>query len=155
MGKRGPKPKPTAQRAFEGDPGRLLGSREGEVAPPIPASMPNPPEWLGAIGCLYWEKTVPVLYPLGLLTDTDCDLLALYCQAWEEFITANELVEEDGLVVSEMGKRKANPAVAIRNSAALKIRQIGSEFAMGPASRIGMNIQPADESDEIPTFKIA
>lgn len=150
MGKRGPKPKPTALRVFEGDPGRLLAKRHGEAQPGIPDAVPQPPEWLGKIGKAKWRELAPHLYPIGLLTAVDVDALALYCEAWDELFAMRALIDESGAVaVSEKGGEYQHPAVGIKNKAIQRIKQFGALFGVGPATRVGLNVAPPNESDDL------
>lgn len=143
MGKRGPKPKPTALRVFEGDPGRLLGKREGELQPPKPPEPPAAPEWLGEHGKAIWNQHAPVLFAIGCLTHNDQKLLSLYCEAWDEFFDARAEIEREGSTcTTDKGTCYQHPAVGRKNKAIQRIRQIGGDFGMSPAARVGLNIQP-------------
>src|SRR5688572_27143623 len=141
MGKRGPKPKPTALRVFEGDPGRLLPRRDGEPMPASGEVAPGPPEWLGEAGRAVWAEVAPKLHALRLLTTVDCRLLSLYCEAWDELFAARKIIEAAGLVAtSDKGGQYQHPAVGIKNRAVARIRQLGGEFGMSPAARVGLKL---------------
>jgi P27 family predicted phage terminase small subunit len=157
MGKRGPKPKPTALRVFEGDPGRLLGKRSGEPAPAIGSAVPAPPDWLGEVGQAVWREEAPKIHALRLLTEVDCRLFALYCEAWEDFAAARALIAKEGLIaVSDKGAEYQHPAVGVKNKAIQRIKQIGAEFGIGPASRVGMKLgSSTSAADALTEFKQA
>lgn len=153
MGKRGPKPKPTGLRVFEGDPGRLLSKREGEPLPAGQPTVPGPPDWLGDIGREVWVRIAAVLHPIQLLTQADLNLLALYCEAWDEFFAAREVVASEGMTaVSAKGGVFQHPAVGIKNRAIARIRQIGGDFGLSPASRVGLKATSAPQ-DALAAFK--
>lgn len=154
MGKRGPKPKPTALRVFEGDPGRLLGKRAGEMQAAAPVVLPDPPDWLGEIGKQVWAKVAPVLYRIGCLTENDLNALALYCEAWEEFFDARKEIETCGpTAYTDKGTCYQHPAVGRKNKAIQRIRQFGGDFGMSPAARVGLHIQPAKQVNSLAAFK--
>lgn len=154
MGKRGPKPKPTALRVFEGDPGRLLPRRNGEVQPPRGDSPPEPPDWLGEIGKAVWGHVAPHLHTIGCLTLPDVKLLALYCEAWDELFVSRAVIEAEGLTLtSDKGTTYAHPAVGIKNRAIQRIRVIGGEFGMSPAARVGLNLGTQTKSNSLADFK--
>lgn len=154
MGKRGPKPKPTALRVFEGDPGRLLGKREGEVQPSQGKSVPVAPDWLGEHGVEVWGFLAPVLFPIGCLTKSDASLLAMYCEAWDDFFAARKIIEEEGMTIfNGKGGKSVHPAVKVKNQAIARIKQIGGEFGLSPSSRVGLNLSPAQEVDDLEAFK--
>jgi P27 family predicted phage terminase small subunit len=153
-GKRGPKPKPTALRVFEGDPGHLLGKREGEVMPEIVAEIPKPPDWLGDIGKAKWGEVAPALFRIGCLTVVDVNLLALYCEAWDEFFAARAEIEKSGIVaMSDKGAEYQHPAVGIKNKAIQRIKQLGGEFGMSPASRVGLTVNNPNRPSGLAAFK--
>lgn len=151
MGKRGPKPKPTALRIMEGNPGHL----------PINASEPKPaagvatcPGWLGEIGRAKWQELVPHLGAVGLFTILDSDTLSLYCEAWDEFFAAREWIEKSGLVaMSEKGGEYQHPAVGIKNKAIARIRQFANDFGMTPAARVGLHAGPVEQVDDLEAYK--
>lgn len=154
MGKRGPKPKPTAIRIFEGDPGRLLAKRQGEAAPAPVVSIPQPPDWLGPVGKEVWGKVAESLYRIGCLTGVDTNLLALYCEAWDEFFAARAEIEKSGIVaMSDKGAEYQHPAVGIKNKAIQRIKQLGGEFGMSPASRVGLTVAPSAKPNGLAAFK--
>lgn len=154
MGKRGPKPKPTALRVFEGDPGNLLGKRKGETQPPSPPEPPAPPEWLGDVGRAIWAQVAPTLHRIGCLTESDQKILSLYCEAWEEFFGARKEIEEFGATAyTDKGTCYQHPAVGRKNKAIQRIRQIGGDFGMSPAARVGLNIQPPKQQNSLAAFK--
>jgi P27 family predicted phage terminase small subunit len=154
VGKRGPKPKPTALRVFEGDPGRLLGKREGEVLPATGLVIPVSPCALGEHGKAVWDEVAPQLFPIGCLTRIDTRLLFAYCQAWDDYFTAKEIVEKEGMTIfNGKGGKSLHPAYKAKNQAIQLIRQIGGEFGMSPSSRVGLNISPNKPQNSLSAFK--
>lgn len=153
-GKRGPKPKPTALRVFEGDPGRLLAKRNGEVQPTGEVETPQPPEWLGETGKEVWHRVSGHLHRIGCLTMIDTNLLALYCEAWDEFFEARAEIEKSGIVaMSDKGAEYQHPAVGIKNKAIQRIKQIGAEFGMSPTARVGLTVGGGGKPNGLAAFK--
>lgn len=152
MGKRGPKPKPTALRLLEGNPGHK----------PINESEPKPeraawleaPEWLGDHGRAKWFALVPHLGAVGLFTVLDADALAMYCEAWDEFFAARAEIEASGIVAcAGSGAEYQHPAVGIKNKAIQRIRQFAQDFGMTPAARQGLNAAPGGQQDDLDAYK--
>lgn len=150
MGKRGPKPEPKALKVFKGTRFKRQDSVE-----PGPASLPEPPEWLGLHGRAKWAEVGPHLAAVGLFAVIDGGALAQYCGAWDEFHDADELVRENGLTYeSDKGNIIANPAVGIRQKARQAIRQWGGEFGLSPAARVSLPSAPAGMDDDMEAFKV-
>ena len=84
-----------------------------------------------------WEYAL-VNCPKGMLKSTDRALLTLFCEAMDVYEFCGDRIEEEGLVI-RCGKHdelvKQNPHSAIREHAALRIRQIGDLLGFSPASR--------------------
>lgn len=62
----------------------LSRRRSAEVA--LPADQIAPPRWLPSKQRKEFERLAELLKPLGLLTNLDCDTLAQYVDAMEEYI---------------------------------------------------------------------
>src|SRR4030042_1883827 len=93
-GKQGRKPKPTRLRLLEGNPGkRPIRSEEPDPVPSIPSCPPH----LSEDAKREWERVVPLLEKLGLLSEIDRGALALYCQAWGRWLEAEEALKKYGV----------------------------------------------------------
>ena len=135
---KGRKPTPTALRLLRGNPRkRPVNARE-----PQPTRVPEdlaPPEWLDDAAKLEWRRLAPMLARLGVLTETDGDALAAYCEAWTTWKQATQKIRQFGMVV------KANkagvelpvisPYVKIAERALQSMRAFLVEFGMTPSSR--------------------
>ena len=75
----GRKPKPTALKKLEGNPGkRKLNTKE-----PVPAKgMPDCPKWLLPEAKMEWERLCVKLSEMGVLTEIDMAAFAAYCQSY-------------------------------------------------------------------------
>ena len=153
MGKRGPQPKPTALKVFEGNRLRNPSDRSAEPIPPT-TPLPQPPEWLGVDGQAAWARMGPPLQAVGCLTDADLDLFAQWCEAHDTYHTARLDVLTNGIAFETEHGRQANPAVRIKFLATGIIIKLGTLFGMGPAARVGMSGAPQDpERDDLDNFK--
>ncbi len=150
MGKRGPKPKPTALKVANGNPGK----RKLNAAEPKPqlVGCPEPPEWLDAVARECWVRHVDELERLGLLTQLDVDLLAAYCVAYSDYRAARERIQDESIgrvqvFRDDKGVVKATQVSAewtIAKQALEQMKRLGAEFGMGPASRTGLTGKTAD-----------
>jgi len=134
MGKRGPRPTPTALRVLQGNPSkRPLNPRE----PRPPKGAPEAPPHLDAEGRAEWDRVVGLLERSGLMTQIDRAALAGYCHAWSRWLEAEAKLKEFGSVLKapKTGFPMLSPYWTIANTALKQIRDFAAEFGMSPASR--------------------
>ena len=125
MAKRGRKPKPTALKKLEGNPGkRPLNDLE-----PLPkVTMLRCPNWLEPEAKKEWRRLAPVLIGAGILTSADAVPFAGYCQAYARWKEAEEQVKDTERV-------RPNPYIAIARSAFAEVKSLAAEFGLTPANR--------------------
>ena len=147
MARPGPKRTPTSELAKRGS-WRANGR---EVGPTPPGAIPSCPDWLTEIGRLKWADCIEVLNQTKvLITQLDGDFLALYCEAFEEFIDARSEIERDGSTCKSLkGGEYQHPAVGRKNKAIERMRRFGALFGMSPSDRVGLNIGGDDETDPL------
>ena len=102
MAQRGRKPKPTAVKVLEGNPGKR-GLNAGEPKPEKKA--PRCPAWLEAEAKKEWKRMAKQMERLGILTEIDMAAFAGYCQAYARWKEAEEYKDE---YVTECGYRGCN-----------------------------------------------
>lgn len=108
MGMRGPKPKPTAIRVFEGNPGNIP-LNENEPMPQKCESL-EPDEWLSddceymigekfplsAVAKKIWNNLAPELERLGVLTQIDKTALTRYCDTLARWLKTKAFLDRHG-----------------------------------------------------------
>jgi len=109
----------------------------------------KPPAWLGKTGKAKYRDLATKLSAVGVLTVLDCDVLGLYCQAWEEFRAAQTIIDVEGLfIVSDKNVKYQHPAVGIRNSSIKRIQHFGALLGLDPSNRTRVKtMAPAAPSD--------
>jgi len=144
---RGRKPKPTALRRLQGNPGkRPLNA--AEPAPAAGARPPNCPRHLDRAARREWRRLARRLHRLGLFTEIDRAALAAHCQAWSRWIAAEELIAADGLTVTTgKGNVIQHPAVGIANKAMEVMLKFAVEFGLTPSSRSRIHAAPPAQAD--------
>ena len=151
-GKRGRNPTPSAIKKLTGNPGkRRIDPDELKFAEGIPEC----PEWLGEIGRAKWREMVAILSGVkGWITSADGGLLALYCEAFEEMLSAREEIARDGSTCcSDNGGMYQHPAVGRKNKAIERMRMIGAKFGLSTAGRVGLKMPGAQvEEDPLVTL---
>ena len=152
MGRRGPPPQPNHLRVLRGNPGkRRINYREPKPRIAIPAC----PRWLNAEAKRIWRETVPVLKEMRILTRADRDALTSYCLSYAQMKSAQQFLDEHGLVYplrDEMGKIKYMapfPQVAIVRSCQQVLRSYQQEFGMTPSARTRVQEIPDLNEDPI------
>lgn len=143
MGKRGPRPLPTALKRARGNPGkRKLNDAEPEL-PPV--GDLEPPEGLGGPGLAEWKRLASTLTSSGVLTEGDVTLFENYCRALTD------------LRRFEVKARKAGPELAIAKGFAgmvVKLRaqvtQLQAQIGLTPSSRSGVKVtKPKGAADRL------
>ena len=144
---RGRKPKPTALKRLEGNPGkRALNNYE----PRPRVVLPRPPDHLSDAEREKWKSLVKELHPLGLVTTIDKDALAFYCVLYVRWQKAEKIVREKGEVMkTAAGNLIQNPYLPIANRALEQLNKLGAEFGMTPSSRSRIKTEINDPGHEL------
>jgi len=151
VGTRGPKKTPAGILAARGNPGKR--PLQTEVQPPSLPTMPEPPPILHEWGKKVWFEYGPILMGVGLLTAADIPLFSLYCEAWDDFVMAKQMLDEQGLVlVSEKGGSYTNPAFNVKANASNRIAQYGERFLLSPTARSANGKPGGGKKDDLADF---
>lgn len=146
----GRRPKPTALKILQGNPGkRSLNANE-----PQPCGIPACPPNLDTEARKEWKRVSAELLACSLLTSVDRAILAAYCEAWSRWYSATkelrDLAKDKGrsvlVIASKNGIAIQNPLIGIINVAADQMRKFSIELGMTPAARSRINVDPAVKS---------
>jgi len=149
----GRKPKPTAVKKLEGNPGkRKLNENE-----PMPVKgMPTCPSWLLPEAKAEWERLANQLSEMGVLTEVDRTAFAAYCQSYARWKEAQSHIDESGSTYeTENGMRRPDPWVSISNTEQRLMMSAASEFGLTPSARSrimaasGVNKDDVDEMEAL------
>ena len=91
--KRGRKPKPTALKRLEGNPGKRPLNELEPVPPTVALRCPN---YLLPEARKEWKRLAPILMSMGLLTAADAVPFAGYCQAYARWREAQDEITRHG-----------------------------------------------------------
>ncbi len=129
----GRKRKPTKLKVLEGT---FRDDRANKNEPMPDNSIPEAPKHLSKDGRIEWDRISLLLFNLGLLSDIDRGLLALYCQAWGRVVKYEKIVAKEGeLIKTEKGNIILSPNMWVINKAMEQCHKYLTEFGMSPASR--------------------
>ena len=143
MAQRGRKPKPTAIKILEGNPGK----RELNKFEPQPSAMINKcPEWLPEEARELWDELAPDLISSGVMKQLDkpmfealCAEYAMYRRSMTHVFTHGEMYRQPTGKLDEKGNPiynlHANKNIATAHASLAQWHQIAAEFGMTPSSR--------------------
>ena len=151
MGKRGPKPQPTAALKLRGSWRARAREKQGEPQiAPVTAS-PQPPAHLGDVGKAEWNRVAPGLTESRVLTELDLGALALACESLEQYRAACSVIADEGQSFSDNdGNIKAHPLLRERHQAWSRYTKGLAEFGLTPSSRAGVKVEQKS-APKIPT----
>ena len=149
---KGRKPKPTLLTMLDGNPGkRPLNEHEPITLQGVPAA----PEWLDDEAKAEWERIIPDLAEMGVLSRADRPALTAYCTAWSRWVEAEGMVRKFGMIVKspEKGFPMKSPYLSIADQALETMRKLLVEFGLTPSSRSRIRtLSAADAGDEFDQF---
>lgn len=150
MAQRGRKPKPTAIKVLEGNPGK----RPINFNEPHPEKkLPICPDWLEDEAKAEWTRLAVPLHNLGLLTELDMAAFASYCQAYARWKEAEEFISQHGSIVkTKSGYWQQVPQVSISRANQAMMLKAAAEFGLTPSARsriIAGNVDGKDTVDEM------
>lgn len=130
---RGRKPTPTAIKMLNGNPGK----RPFDPDEPQPeTTAPEAPDFLSDVAREEWDRLVPELVELGLISQLSRATIAAYCQAYGRWRLAEEILRiESPVLVGEKGGLYQNPWLAVANKCIEQMQKISAEFGMTPSSQ--------------------
>jgi P27 family predicted phage terminase small subunit len=142
MGRRGPRPVPTAIKRERGVRGDRINSCE-----PVPSGKtPSCPSWLSPGARRVWRRLGPDLFRRGVLTAWDVDLFALFCDLVDQTSRARDLLGPALLVKRGVKGGEeilvTNPAWRIYRDMLSEIRALAREFGLTPSARSTLMMMP-------------
>jgi P27 family predicted phage terminase small subunit len=150
MGARGPAPKPTAIKKLMGNPGkRKLNDAEPQ---PIPG-VPTCPDHLDETAKREWNRLIPILQGMRVLTEADYIALGNLCQAYSIMIAAQRQMNKTGILYkTQSGYIQQSPLLNIISAQSTIVHKLLTEFGLTPASRTRIAVtapKPDEEQDEL------
>ena len=146
---RGRKPKPTALKVIEGNKGKR----------PLPKNEPKPkntlprcPIHLSKAARSEWRRLAKDLNKIGLLTQADRAIFALYCEAWARWLAAKKQFVEEGsqeVIETTRGNIIQNPLLGVINKLEDQIRKAIQELGLSPTSRARIQIPGQTIDDDL------
>ncbi len=133
MGKRGPKPLPTAVKRLRGTD---QPCRSNPSEPPVIPGAPDPPEFLDDVARAEWDRLVPELVRRGLLEVIDRAVLTTYTTAWSQLARAEYALRvEGGVLIDTHGRSFTSPYTQLAASARAQLLAAARELGLSPSAR--------------------
>lgn len=143
---RGRKPKPTAVKALEGNPGKRPLPKN-EVKPKSPVKRPR-----GLVGGArkFWDEHAAELEALGVATGWDVPALRMMAEHYAISLEALEQLREDNqLVVPGRYGARVNPLVTVFRNHSEAFKKFAEQFGMTPSARARLPVAPADDPAQL------
>ena len=143
----GPSPTPTHLKLVRGNPGK----RAVNKSEPQPAKgIASPPAWLTPDGLAEWDRVTGELDAMGVLHTSDWSVVAMYCEAWEDFQDCIKQMRDGGKIAeSKAGAIYQHPIVGMKNKAAERCIKLADRFGLSPAARSRIQTTEQKELDPI------
>jgi P27 family predicted phage terminase small subunit len=99
--------------------------------------MPEPPDHLGPLALVEWQRLAPELARIGVLTMADRTALAAYCQLYQQWVYAERYIQEQLVIRDPHTSRIVqNPLIRIANRTLELMRGYMGELGLTPSSRV-------------------
>ncbi|MCG3463659.1 phage terminase small subunit P27 family [Xenorhabdus bovienii] len=137
-GKSGRRPKPTAQKALAGNPGKRKLNRDEPTFTPL--TSVSPPNWFAesemSLALVMWELTSKELCAQGLLCITDLVVLERWCVAYQFWRNAvMNIARQGNAVTGATGGPIKNPELTAKKEQQSEMDTTGSVLGLDPSSR--------------------
>lgn len=105
-----------------------------------------PPSWLDKTARKEFKRLAELLLSVELINDADIGHLALYCDAYSEYLSCKRQIKTKGLWIDG----KPNPFLLRKKDAAAQMRSFGTDLGLSPSARakLAINLGEDDTDDE-------
>jgi len=128
--------------------------------PAVPVEAPPMPDCLTAEAVSEWQRLIPDLILLGLITKLDMMALATYCEATADWLRFRRRIAEanavqDGLYKGDIqtfatGAKQISVLRQLANDAEKRATTAGAQFGFSPLSRRNLKVTPAPQGELFP-----
>jgi P27 family predicted phage terminase small subunit len=133
---------------MRGNPGkRPLNKRE----PQVEIKAPICPAHLDEIARKEWDRMVPLLLEMRILSEADYMALSTLCQAYSTMAKAQEQLNATGILFkTPSGYVQQSPLISIVNQNAELVTKLCREFGVTPSARSRVNAEPPESRADDP-----
>jgi P27 family predicted phage terminase small subunit len=132
---------------------KLRGSRRasGRGDSGYATEAPKRPAWLKGESRQKWDELSEQLSAIGVLTTTDADALARYCDLWSHWLQARKQLHE--LQKADTVDAQFFRWQRVYRALGEQLHRVGREFGLTPTARIGLDIKPGRQGSKLSRFK--
>lgn len=108
------------------------------------------PAWLNQTAKKEFDRLAKLLSEIELINEADIGHLALYCDAYAQYLSFGRQIRKYGLWVASKTGPKPNPFIMRKRDAAMQMRTFASDLGLSPAARarLAIKLDSGEEDDE-------
>lgn len=143
--KPGPRVIPTAIKVLNGNPGGRPLNKNEPTPEPSTVEGTKPPEYLDAAGVKEWDRILPILLRMRVMTEGDYQLLITWCIHTSILAKSYGELKKQGLIIESKKTHslQQNPLLIVVNKSTELVLKIAKEFGLTPSSRTGLEVSTA------------
>ena len=152
MGKRGPRPEPTALKRAKGNPGRR---RLDEAEPKPRVRMPSMPRWLSPKAKTIWRNFGPKLVELKILTELDGLAFGMACQTaadWQDALRVTRRKGVGRIAKTPNGFKQLSAEHVVERQLRGDAFDLLTAFGMTPSGRSGLKVTITEGKSKLEAF---
>jgi P27 family predicted phage terminase small subunit len=136
--------KPNKLKLVEGNPGK----RPIKEQPNLEIKNLKCPIWLNEEAKKEWERVFTLLEKLGLISDIDMTIFAMYCQNYARWKQAETELNEENLKVMGRTGYIVNPLVKISQTYQTRLKISIEKLGLSPSDRANLDIAMNDDNED-------
>lgn len=95
-----------------------------------------PPDWLSERAKKEYKRLYRAMKDMDMIGDLDANNLAAYCEAFDNYLTATEDIQTNGITRTSDGECIENPNVSLQIKYAKEMREFGRQCGLSIDSRL-------------------
>lgn len=136
--------KPNKLKLVEGNPGK----RPIKKQPKLEIKNLKCPIWLNKEAKKEWKRVFTLLEKLGLISDIDMTIFAMYCQNYARWKQAEMELNEEKLKVMGRTGYIVNPLVKISQTYQTRLKISIEKLGLSPSDRANLDIAMNDNNED-------
>lgn len=136
-----------------------LGREVAEKQNKLPRDGLDPPDWLDLEAKKEFTRVVNEAARIDLLDNLDLSVLAVYADAWSNFIALRDRLQKEGNVIDVYGSQgnripKVNPALTAQEMYVKRIMTASAKLGLATTDRLKLIVPQQPEKKENKFLKL-